>query len=97
MSEQKDPFDELEELDVIESHELSVGNTFHAFRFRAVATELEDLDRETKSIVVNTAKSLGLTPEKFLSLAKKEAVEGDALGNFARGVAAAMALAKKQK
>lgn len=38
-NENNDQLEELEDLDVVESEELKVGNAFHAFRFRVVDPE----------------------------------------------------------
>lgn len=84
-------FSELEELDVIEARELSVGNAFHAFRFQA---SNEKLDTQTEELLKEAAKALGVDVHEFQQLAQKTATEPNAYGNFARGVLAAL---KKQK
>jgi hypothetical protein len=100
MAESSDPFGELEELDIIESKELSVGSAFHAFRFRAALPMREDLDDETARIVDETLETLRqgteLDRDKLLDIIESEAVESNPAANFARGMQAAMKLMRSQ-
>ncbi|WP_019503197.1 hypothetical protein [Pleurocapsa sp. PCC 7319] len=82
MSEGNDRLSELEELDVIEARELNVGNSFHAFRFKAV----EPVDEVTRSLIDKAAATLGMTYEQFSEMVDNEAVEDNPHANFARGV-----------
>lgn len=89
MPNERDPqdFSQLEELDVIEARELSVGNAFHAFRFQASS---EKVDAQTEELLKQAAKALGVDLYEFQQLAQKTAIEPNAYGNFARGVLAAL-------
>lgn len=74
---------ELEELDVIEAKELSVGNAFHAFRFKKIA---EDIDPNTQELMEKAAESLGMKLAEFENLVIEEANEANPIANFARGI-----------
>ncbi|WP_437798670.1 hypothetical protein [Sorangium sp. So ce693] len=44
----QDQVKELEQLEVIESNELKVGNAFHSFRFRVTSDDDDVAQHETK-------------------------------------------------
>jgi len=67
MSEEK--LDDLEQLDVIESSALGVGNAFHAFRFKRVAF---DLLSERTQAVLEQAKVKLIADRK---ISEEEAIE----------------------
>ena len=80
---------ELEELDVIEAKELSVGNAFHAFRFKKIA---EDIDPNTMALIEKASEVLRMDAKEFENLLIEEAIEDNPFANFARGILAAKKL-----
>ncbi|MBZ5708853.1 hypothetical protein [Nannocystis pusilla] len=82
---------ELEQLDVIESNELKVGNAFHAFRF-AVAQPLDELDERTFNVLKEAstllAKQHGIDEKTAQQRILDEAAESNPIEQVSRHVIA---------
>ncbi|MCY1062659.1 MULTISPECIES: hypothetical protein [Nannocystis] len=82
---------ELEQLDVIESNELKVGNAFHAFRF-AVVQPLNELDERTFAVLkeasVLLAKQQGIDEKTAQQRILDEAGESNPIEQVSRHVIA---------
>jgi hypothetical protein len=81
----------LEELDIIEARELRVGQQFHAFRFRAPMERFEAFDPVIRKLFTDASRQikeagLPMDPQKLIAIAQQEAIEDNALSNFALGM-----------
>lgn len=80
---------ELEQLDVIESNELKVGNAFHAFRFKNVE-DLSELDPNTLEMMKRAARILvkerGIDEAAAMKIIQEQASELNPLEKISRGI-----------
>jgi hypothetical protein len=88
MTRTTNELEELEQLDVIESSTLKVGNAFHAFRFKVSASYLgEDVMKTLEAAVEKLVKEKGITRTEAVKQIEEAANLGDALSKAAKKVA----------
>jgi hypothetical protein len=79
--------EELEQLDVIESSTLKVGNAFHAFRFSINIAKLDPATVRTLEAAVDKLVAKGLTKTEAIKQIESAADFSAVLGRAAKKVA----------